>query len=123
MTDAAAAVTDPPTPATPVTVNPVIEDMVRVVMGQTEYSEEEARQKLEAHKYNVVSVIREFMTGASSEEARRKAIHARYLPTPNTRNQIKFAEIRNLMDTVAVQFNAKQERARRMQMIQNRDLL
>lgn len=120
MTDA--AVTDP-TPATTVTANPVIEDMVRVVMGQTEYSEEEARQKLEAHKYNVVSVIREFMTGASSEEARRKAIHARYLPTPNTRNQMKFAEIRNLMDTVAVQFNAKQERARRMQMIQNRDLL
>jgi len=79
----------------PTTTTPslaVIDTMTRVIMSQTEMTEEETRAALERTNYDLKRVIREYMSPSSAAGA------ATATATATSTNQLRFAEIRNFMD-------------------------
>jgi len=74
-----------------------------IVMRQTDYSEEQALEKLKEHNKDVIAIVREFM-GVSTKTTK---------DTKNNNNtsvnQQIYGEIRNLMDTAAASYKAKKE--------------
>lgn len=84
------------------------ERFVRVLMKQTEYNEEQARESLEKNNYNVPESIREYM-GYKKEKKEYK---------PKTINQGIFKEIRDVMDDASMRYERKKEYNKRVQMLQ-----
>ena len=73
-----------------------------IVMRQTDYSEEQALEKLKEHNKDIMAIVREFM-GVSTKTKDTKNNN-------NTSvNQQIYGEIRNLMDTAAASYKAKKE--------------
>ena len=92
----------------PTTTTPspaVIDTMTRVIMSQTEMTEEETRAALERTNYDLKRVIREYMSPASAATATATA-------TATSTNQLRFAEIRNFMDKSAEDYYRRQEYAK-----------
>tara|TARA_B100000902_G_C27210855_1_gene864276 strand:- start:333 stop:743 length:411 start_codon:yes stop_codon:yes gene_type:complete len=70
-----------------------------VVMRQTEYTEEQAINKLQEYKYDVIAVVRDFMgINTNKIEAPVKSV-----------NQQIYGEIRNMMDDAASKYRIKKE--------------
>jgi hypothetical protein len=91
----------------PTTTTPspaVIDTMTRVIMSQTEMTEEETRAALERTNYDLKRVIREYMSPSSASGAARA--------TATSTNQLRFAEIRNFMDKSAEDYYRRQEYAK-----------
>lgn len=82
----------------------VLDTMVRVIMSQTEMTEEEIKTALERTNYDLKRVIREYMRGDTVTPE---------LASNNTAsvstNQLRFSEIRNFMDTSSQQYYRRQE--------------
>jgi alpha-D-ribose 1-methylphosphonate 5-triphosphate diphosphatase PhnM len=91
----------PPVSA-PVPSPAVIDTMTRVIMSQTEMTEEQVKAALEHTNYDIKRVIREYMRGCSV------ASPSSTTHTPST-NQMRFSEIRNFMDKSAEQYYRRQE--------------
>jgi hypothetical protein len=73
-----------------------------IVMRQTDYSEEQALEKLKEYNKDVMTIVREFM-GVSTKTTKD-------IKNNNTSvNQQIYGEIRNLMDTAAASYKAKKE--------------
>jgi len=72
--------------------------LIEMVMRQTEYSYEEACEKLKTNNNNYISVIREYMGIEKTQDKSVKSI-----------NQHVYKEIRGLMDTAAYTYRRKQE--------------
>ena len=73
-----------------------------IVMRQTDYSEEQALEKLKEHNNDIMTIVREFM-GISTKTTK---------DTKNNNtsvNQQIYGEIRNLMDTAAASYKARKE--------------
>ena len=88
----------------PVPSPAVIDTMTRVIMSQTEMTEEQVKTALEHTNYDIKRVIREYMRGGSAAAASpTSTTHA-----PST-NQMRFSEIRNFMDKSAEQYYRRQE--------------
>lgn len=90
----------------PVPSPAVIDTMTRVIMSQTEMTEEQVKTALEHTNYDLKRVIREYMRGesfASPSSTTTTTTH-----TPST-NQMRFSEIRNFMDKSAEQYYRRQE--------------
>ena len=87
----------PPSPA-------VLDTMVRVIMSQTEMTEEEIKTALERTNYDLKRVIREYMRGdtVTPELASNNT-------ASSSTNQLRFSEIRNFMDTSSQQYYRRQE--------------
>ena len=82
----------------------VLDTMVRVIMSQTEMTEEEIKTALERTNYDLKRVIREYMRGdtvAPESVANNTA--------SSSTNQLRFSEIRNFMDTSSEQYYRRQE--------------
>jgi hypothetical protein len=95
----------------PTTTTPslaVIDTMTRVIMSQTEMTEEETRAALERTNYDLKRVIREYMSPSSAAGAAR----ATATSTATSTNQLRFAEIRNFMDKSAEDYYRRQEYAK-----------
>jgi hypothetical protein len=91
----------------PVPSPAVIDTMTRVIMSQTDMTEEQVKAALEHTNYDLKRVIREYMRGPESSTAAQVASAATSV-APST-NQIRFAEIRNFMDKSAEQYYRRQE--------------
>jgi hypothetical protein len=74
--------------------------LIDVICAQTDYSPERAAEKLEEHGNNVVKVVREYIAGTNVAPVNE----------PKSRTQIRYNEIRNLMDTAANNFRKEKER-------------
>jgi NACalpha-BTF3-like transcription factor len=83
--------------------------LVGVVMRQTNYTFQEAVEKLKKHKGEPVDVIKEFM---GTENVKKKKIEAK------TTNQMVFHEIRNFMDDVNKGYDMRKRRADKIKQIQ-----
>ena len=71
--------------------------IVELVMRQTNYTQEEATEKLEEHKYNYLSVIKLYMNPENNKPSQQ-------LNTNKSKNQMIYGEIRNFMDDVNKQY-------------------
>lgn len=78
-------------------------ESVNMICRQTDYNEEEAREKLEKNNYNYQIVLNEYF---GIKEPPKKE---------QSTNQQIYGEIRNLMDTGAKRFREEQERAKAYQ--------
>jgi len=85
-------------------INKVKVESVNMICRQTDYSEEEAREKLEKNNYNYQIVLNEYFGIKESPKKEQ-----------TTTNQQIYGEIRNLMDTGARRFRMEQERAKAYQ--------
>jgi len=90
----------------PVPSPAVIDTMTRVIMSQTEMTEEQVKTALEHTNYDIKRVIREYMRGGSSASPSSTTTTTTH--TPST-NQMRFSEIRNFMDKSAEQYYRRQE--------------
>ena len=97
-----------PTTTTPSPSLAVIDTMTRVIMSQTEMTEEDTRAALERTNYDLKRVIREYMSPSSAAGAAT----ATATSTATSTNQLRFAEIRNFMDKSAEDYYRRQEYAK-----------
>ena len=120
MQDTSATIPD--TPVVPKLREPSevqIQCYVQVIRGQTDMSDDDILVSLKEHNYNILNVIRSYITGVKSGTAKTddKATSETDEPAPspaierNTQsvNQLRFNEIRNFMDTAAESFRRNQE--------------
>ena len=84
-------------------INRIKVESVDMICRQTEYTEDEAREKLEKNNYNYQIVLNEYF---GIKESPKKE---------QTTNQQIYGEIRNLMDTGARKFRQEQDRAKAYQ--------
>ena len=80
----------------------VVDTMVKVIMGQTEMSHDEVVSALERTNYDLKRVIREYMCGGSSNGAAKES-------PLTSKNQLRFSEIRQFMDTSDQMYYRRQE--------------
>jgi hypothetical protein len=84
----------------------VIDTMVRVILSQTEMTEEEIKAALERTNYDLKKVIREYMCGDTDKPDIVSDT------TTTSTNQLRFSEIRNFMDKSDEQYYRKREMQR-----------
>lgn len=91
----------------------VIDTMTRVIMSQTDMTEEQVKTALEHTNYDLKRVIREYMRGESVETVTAKDMTNSTADakanTTMSANQMRFSEIRNFMDKSAQQYYRQQE--------------
>ena len=76
------------------------EEHISMIMRQTDYTRETAKQKLQEHNNNIMSVIREYMAPPTS--VLTSGLTPGHAPVPkNSVNQQIYKEIRGLMDDAA----------------------
>ena len=85
----------------------VIDTMVRIILSQTEMTEEEIKTALEQTNYDLKRVIREYMSG--TDTAVSVAPPTTTTTAANSTNQLRFSEIRNFMDKSDEQYYRRQE--------------
>lgn len=99
------------TVSAPVPSPAVIDTMTKVIMSQTDMTEEEVKIALEHTNYDLKRVIREYMRGEAVETANvtdvTKSSSAE--KTSTSTNQMRFSEIRSFMDKSAQQYYRQQE--------------
>lgn len=83
----------------------VLDTMTRVILSQTEMSEEEVKIALERTNYDLKRVIREYILGENSNNTKPTTVNT-------STNQLRFSEIRNFMDKSAEQYYRRQEMAK-----------
>lgn len=84
-------------------INRIKVESVNMICRQTDYTQDEAREKLEKNNYNYQLVLNEYF-GIKESPKKEK-----------TTNQQIYGEIRNLMDTGARNFRQEQDRAKAYQ--------
>ena len=76
-----------------------IQNLKEIVMRQTDYSEEQALEKLKQHNNDIMSIVREYMgVSAITKKNELKSV-----------NQQIYKEIRTLMDDAAASYKMKKE--------------
>ena len=86
----------------------VIDTMVRIILSQTEMTEEEIKTALEQTDYDLKRVIREYMSGTDTAVS----VATTTTTAANSTNQLRFSEIRNFMDKSDEQYYRRQEMQR-----------
>jgi hypothetical protein len=87
----------------PVPSAAVLDTMIRVIMSQTEMTEEKIKTELERTNYDLKRVIREYMLGDTVDSkvtSENKSVST---------NQMRFSEIRNFMDKSCEDYYRRQE--------------
>jgi len=76
-----------------------IQNLKEIVMRQTDYSQEQALEKLKQHNNDIMSIVREYMgVSAITKKNELKSV-----------NQQIYKEIRTLMDDAAASYKIKKE--------------
>ena len=81
------------------------EEIIALVMRQTNYTREEATAKLQENNFQYIAVIKEYMKPTAAKEVAAE-------PPPDKRsvNQMVMGEIRGFMDTANRMYSARKER-------------
>jgi hypothetical protein len=89
----------------------VIDTMIRIILSQTEMTEEEIKTALEKTNYDLKRVIREYMSGTDTAVSVAPTTTTTTTTTTaaNSTNQLRFSEIRNFMDKSDQQYYRRQE--------------
>lgn len=87
-------------------------ECVRALMGQTTWTEDEAIQQLEEHKYNVLACVRVFMGMPPIREKSNSSI------SYSSVNQGIYSEIRSLMDEASRNYEMKKKREEKLHELQ-----
>ena len=82
-----------------------IDTMVRVILSQTAMTEGEIKTALVRTNYDLKRVIREYMSGVSTDTVSTTA-------TATSANQLRFSEIRGFMDKADEQYYRRKEMER-----------
>tara|TARA_B110000259_G_scaffold183688_1_gene229383 strand:+ start:595 stop:1038 length:444 start_codon:yes stop_codon:yes gene_type:complete len=91
------------------------QELVAVVMRQTDYNEEQSREKLEQNKYDVSETIREYM-----KPDKITNVNDTSPPVVKSTNQMIYGEFRKLLDDAASNHRREKENEeRRIQYMQN----
>lgn len=90
-----------PSPAT-------IDTMVRVILSQTAMTDDEIKTALVRTNYDLKRVIREYMSGVSTDAVSTTTTTA----TTTSANQLRFSEIRSFMDKADEQYYRRKEMER-----------
>jgi len=69
-----------------------VSDKIALIMGQTNYSADDAGAKLKSKNYDELAVIREYLGVATGGESSTSNAH------PQSKNQLIYTEIRKFMD-------------------------
>lgn len=94
------------TVSAPVPSPAVIDTMSKVIMSQTDMTEEQVKTALEHTNYDLKRVIREYMRGGSVTDVTKSSNAEK---TSISTNQMRFLEIRSFMDKSAQQYYRQQE--------------
>jgi hypothetical protein len=89
----------------PVPSPAVLDTMVKIIMGQTDMTNEEVICALERTNYDLKRVIREYMRGESNDQSETGV-------SSSSTNQLRFSEIRQFMDTSDQMYYRRQEMAK-----------
>jgi hypothetical protein len=81
------------------TNNNEIQEKVEMILRQTDYSEEEAKNKLKEHNYNHIQVIKSYLGITEKKE-----------PPIKTVNQEIYKQIRYRLDSNMREYNLRKER-------------
>lgn len=92
------------TVSAPIPSPAVLDTMTRIIMSQTEMTEEEIKVALEKTNYDLKRVIREYMKGGIDSKNTNASTNASM-----SANQMRFSEIRSFMDKSAEQYYRRQE--------------
>lgn len=91
----------------PVPSPAVLDTMTRIIMSQTEMTEEEIKTALERTNYDLKRVIRDYMRGDTVTPPVIASDN-----TSSSTNQMRFSEIRNFMDKSSEDYYRRQEMTR-----------
>ncbi len=105
MAASVAGVAPVPSPA-------VLDTMVKIIMGQTEMTNEEVVRALERTNYDLKRVIREYMRGESNDQSVTGGVSSSSSSSSSSTNQLRFSEIRQFMDTSDQMYYRRQEMAK-----------
>jgi hypothetical protein len=83
-----------------------IDTMVRVILSQTAMTEDEIKTALVRTNYDLKRVIREYMSGVSTDAVASTAT------ATSSANQLRFSEIRSFMDKADDQYYRRKEMER-----------
>ena len=89
------------------------EHYVEVLMSQTTWTEEEAKQHLEENNYNVMDCVRKFM------KIPNKKANEDETQTKTTINQGIYKNIRSMMDEASYRYEKRKEMEERLQTIRD----
>lgn len=81
---------------------------VKIIMSQTDMTEDDALASLTLNEYNLVKVIRSYMSNNMSVSTSEKSVFTQG-DAPASTNQLRFNEIRGFMDKAAENFRRSQE--------------
>ena len=88
------------------------DDIIKLVVSQTNYTNEEAEKKLEEHDYNYVMVVKEYLNPSINKTEKKEPINNRSL------NEQMMDEIRGFMDTANREYLIRKEQEKRNKLIQ-----
>ena len=76
--------------------------LIDIIIRQTGYSKEVAAEKLVEHKYNIHSIVREYMLSTSKPLVKEEA-------QVKSTSQLIYGEIRNMMGNASANYRRKKE--------------
>jgi hypothetical protein len=76
--------------------------LIDIIIRQTGYSKEVAAEKLVEHKYNILSIVREYMLSTSKPLVKEEA-------QVKSTSQLIYGEIRNMMGNASANYRRKKE--------------
>jgi hypothetical protein len=74
-----------------------VADKIALIMGQTDYSADDAGAKLKSKNYDEIAVIREYL-GSTGDSTINEMHSSSTTTTTTSKNQLIYAEIRKFMD-------------------------
>ena len=89
-------------------------DIIKLVVSQTNYTNEEAEKKLEKNNYNYVMVVKEYLNPSINKTEKKELDNNRSL------NEKMMDEIRGFMDTANRQYLIRKEHEEKNKVIQEK---
>ena len=81
--------------------------LIDIIIRQTDYSKEVAAEKLIEHKYNILSIVREYMSSSNKKVASEAQAEAQ--AQVKSTSQLIYGEIRNMMGNASANYRRKKE--------------
>lgn len=75
-----------------------VSDKIALIMGQTNYSADDASAKLKLKNYDEIAVIREYLGSTGDSTINETPSSSTTTTTTTSKNQLIYAEIRKFMD-------------------------
>jgi len=83
--------------------------LIDIIIRQTDYSKEVAAEKLIEHKYNILSIVREYMSSSNKKVASEAEAQAEAQAQVKSTSQLIYGEIRNMMGNASANYRRKKE--------------